>query len=71
MDEPLQISPRFKQQVDAMSYETLLDCWRHSPVGSPMFQGDNGKYVQQRMRELRAAPNGDAMHTAASKAVGW
>ena len=66
MTEPL--SSALKQQIDSWSYQELLAKWRFTPIGSPLFQGVVGDYVQKRMLELERA---GADHVAASKAVGW
>lgn len=55
--------------AEAASYEDLLYAWRFEPAGSPLFAGETGKYVGQRMAALRAAdPSG---HVRASKSIGW
>lgn len=59
-----------KAQIDALTYEQLLEGWRHTPVGDPMFQGESGTYWAQRMRQLREQL-GNAQHVAASKRIGW
>jgi hypothetical protein len=59
-----------KKWVDEASYYQLLERWRNAPVGDKMFQGDNGKYYSQVMKEKRAAV-GDAGHVNASKQIGW
>lgn len=60
-----------KQWIDNATYAQLLQRWRFSGVGDPMFKGDTGVYFEKRMKELRSAPGGEEMHTAASKEIGW
>lgn len=59
-----------KAQIDALTYEQLLEGWRHTPVGDPLFQGESGRYWGQRLRKLREQL-GNAQHVAASKRIGW
>lgn len=56
-----------KAQIDAMSYEELLEQWRFGPVGDPLFVGEAGAYFSQRMHQLRNEPGGQERHVAASK----
>ncbi len=58
-----------KAHIDAMSYEGLLSKWRFAPVGDVWFQGETGKYLGERMAELRDKNPGQAV--AASKSIGW
>lgn len=67
----MELTPENKAKIDAKSYESLLCGIRFAPIGDLWFQGDTGKYWSERMKHLRSQPNGDAMHTAASKSIGW
>lgn len=67
----MDLTPENKANIDARSYESLLDRWRFAAVGDPWFQGETGTYWSERMKELRREPGGDARHTAASKSIGW
>lgn len=67
----MKLTDELKKQIDAKSYEQLLQRWRHGGIGDEMFQGESGEYWAARMEELRSAPGGDLMHTAASKLIGW
>lgn len=60
-----------KKHIDSLSYKELLRHWRFSPTGDPWFVGETGLYWARRMRELRAAPGGDAEHVRCSKELGW
>lgn len=60
-----------KARIDSMTYVQLLGKWRCAPIGDPMFQGESGKYFEERMSKLRSEDGGDARHVAASKAIGW
>lgn len=61
------MNERFKQWIDAASYEDLLVKWRFAAVGDPLFQGETGDYYAQVMAEKRKTAN----HVQASKNVGW
>ena len=61
------MTPEEKEWVDNASYETLLEKWRFSPVGSPIFAGEKGKYFSKIMFEKKEKSD----HVAASKRVGW
>jgi hypothetical protein len=63
--------PQEKNEIDKLTYRSLLYMWRFEPISSSMFQGGKGAYIQNRMAELRAAPGGEEMHIAASKSIGW
>lgn len=57
-----------KKHIDGLSYDSLLNQWRHTPAGSPWFQGETGDYWGERMNVLRAQ---GADHVGASKRSGW
>ena len=42
-----------KKEIDGMSYEVLLSQWRFAPPGSPWFQGEIGKYVEDITENIR------------------
>lgn len=65
------LTAEVKAKIDAMTYTELLAAWRFTPCGDPLFQGESGTYIAQRMRTLRDQAGGDARHTAASKLIGW
>jgi hypothetical protein len=67
----VKLTDELKSEIDSKSYEDLLRRWRHGPIGDPIFQDDSGQYWAKRMAELRAKVGGDAVHTAASKTIGW
>lgn len=62
---------KMKKKIDAMSYEQLLHMVRFAPTGDPLFQGEMGEYILNRMQTLRLQPGGDEKHVRASKAIGW
>lgn len=66
----MQLTDDVKRQIDAMPYVELLSRWRFSPSGTELFEGESAEYFAARMKMLRAQPGGDAMHVAASKAIG-
>lgn len=65
------LTKELKEKIDSKSYKELLYDWRFTPVGDPIFQGESGGYISDRMKELRSAPGGDARHVSASKTIGW
>ena len=65
----MDLTPENRASIDARSYEGLLNHWRFAPVGDPWFQGETGKYWQERIIKLRDADKGAAI--AASKRIGW
>ena len=67
----MDLTPENKKEIDSKSYEALLSKVRYAPIGDLWFQGETGDYWCKRMTELRSTPGGDAMHTAASKSIGW
>ncbi len=59
-----------KKWIDGLSYKEMLHEWRFAPIGSPMFQGDSGRYFSDVMNKKKSNIS-DEEHTKASKAVGW
>jgi len=59
-----------KQEIDGMSYESLLSKWRFAPIGDPMFVEEVGNYYKKVMKEKQQVL-GPAEVVAASKSVGW
>ena len=59
-----------KQHIDSLSYEQLLDRWRFSPLGDPLFQGETGEYFGSAMRKKKEAI-GEAKAVNVSKEIGW
>lgn len=64
----MDLTPKNKEAIDGMSYESLLAKWRFAPVGDPWLQGETGDYWSKRMKELK---NQGADHVGASKQIGW
>lgn len=64
------MNEQMKEWIDKASYAELLSTWRHSPVGSPYFQGETGAYYAKVMKEKRENV-GNAEHARASKTIGW
>lgn len=67
----MDLTPDLKARIDALSYDELLAQWRFAKIGSPLFQGDAGRYRTQRMMDLRHEPGGEERHVEASKRIGW
>lgn len=58
--------------VQTASYEDLLRKIRFEPIGSEWMSRDQVyKAIDDRMKALRNAPGGNAIHVAASKKIGW
>lgn len=53
-----------------MDYSQLLQRWRFSPSGDPMFQDETGEYFAQVMQQ-RAQEIGPEEKTRISKLIGW
>lgn len=62
------ISDADKKWIDETSYQGLLQRWRYSPAGDPIFTGETGAYYQKVMYEKRAAVGHEAA-VRASKAI--
>jgi hypothetical protein len=67
----MELTPANKQEIDDMSYGTLLVGWRFAKIGDPRFQGEHGEYWAERMAELRKADGGEEMHVRISRIIGW
>ena len=67
----MELTEKNKAHINAMSQEGLLQHWRGAPHGDPWFQGETGKYWDERMKELRSQPGGQERWVAASKSIGW
>ena len=67
----MELTPENKDHIDSLSYEALLSHVRFAPEGDPWFRGETGAYWNDRMRELRLCPGGQAEHVRASKSIGW
>lgn len=65
----MDMTPEFKLYVDQMSLYNLLHMNRFVPIGDPIFQGDSGKYLIDRLNELRAKDPDSYVN--ASKQIGW
>lgn len=63
----MNLTPELKAEIDGKSYTELLRRWRHAPLGDTMFQGESGKYWNERLAELRDTVD----HVAISKEIGW
>ena len=67
----MELNEKNKAHIDAMSQRGLLRHWRFASVGNQWFQGETGKYWDERMKELRSQPGGQERWVAASKSIGW
>lgn len=67
----MKLTARRKAVIDAKPYHDLLAGIRFSAIGDPWFEGETGAYWLKRQQELRAAPGGNELHVACSKAIGW
>jgi len=66
----MKITEQLKQEIDNMSYESMLSMWRFSPIGTPIFEGETGTYFSEIMRkkesELKPGEKAEI-----SKNIGW
>jgi hypothetical protein len=51
----MELTPGRKRYIDAMPYTALLREVCFAPFGTPLFQGETGKYWFKRLNELRDA----------------
>jgi hypothetical protein len=58
-----------KTWIDGATYEQLLQKWRYSAIGDPIFLGETGEYLSKIMFEKRALLSDGGV--SASKTVGW
>ena len=63
------LTKKLQLKINQMTIEELLQKIRFAPPGDPLFTGNSGTYVMNRVLELRTK-NHDAF-IAASKQVGW
>lgn len=59
-----------RRWIAKASYEDLLRKWRLAPVGDPFVEGEAGRQIAIRMRELRATIP-PAEQVRISKKIGW
>ena len=59
-----------KQEIDEMSYSSMLYTWRFQPIGSNYFVGERGRYYSEIMHQKRdMLDTGEAV--SFSKEIGW
>jgi hypothetical protein len=61
------MNAQIMEQINNMTYSTMLRRWRFAEVGDPIFQGETGDYFKKVM-ELKKI---QADHVGTSKSVGW
>jgi len=49
------LTPELKTEIDGMSLYKMLAQWRFHQLGSPMFEGESGKYFKSIMFTKRDA----------------
>jgi hypothetical protein len=64
------INENLKQKIDAMDYHSMLQLWRTSPLGNPLFEGDVGIYYAEVMKKKHNEIGQDE-HVRISKIIGW
>jgi hypothetical protein len=67
----MKLTDERKAYIDSLTYHQLLSRWRFAPMGDRWFQDETGNYWGERMKELRALPGGNDLHTSTSKNLGW
>lgn len=61
----MNLTEELKKKIDAMSHEDLARSWRFTPVGDEFWQGESGRYAQERFDAL------GHMTPEISKRIGW
>ena len=64
------MNAKIKREINDMSYEQMLDKWRNSRVGEPLFQHGNDDYFLRVMKKKREKLTEDEFDQI-SKRVGW
>lgn len=66
----MNLTTELKAQINKLDYFSLLERWRYTPAGDPIFQGESGNYWRDRMEYLKSQPGGIENAIAASKQLG-
>jgi hypothetical protein len=53
--------------IDNLTYKQMLNLWRFSEIGNPLFMGETGEYFSDRMFKLKK----EVDHVKISKEIGW
>jgi signal transduction histidine kinase len=64
------MTDKLKEQIDKMSYISMLNKWRFASIGDPLFQGETGDYFKKVMAEKRSKIDDNKLSTF-SKNLGW
>jgi hypothetical protein len=64
------IPTKLKEWIDNATYEQMLERWRFSPIGDPMFIGETGEYfIEVFKRKSDQLTQEEKVRT--SKDLGW
>jgi len=58
----MDLTPENKAYIDSLAHYQLLSEWRFAPAGDPWLEGETGKYWGERLAEMRARDNTQAVH---------
>ena len=65
----MDLSESLKTKIDNMTITQLLHKYRFGKIGDPIFQGDSGVYLSEKLFTARAAD--PEAWVRASKEIGW
>lgn len=65
----MRLTKKVQLKINQMTIEELIQKSRFAPPGDPLFTGNSGTYIMNRVLELRV--KNYAVWKAASKQVGW
>ncbi len=63
----MKLTEKLKEEIDAMSYESMLRMWRFYYIGISVFQGESGEYFAGVMAKKKQTVD----HVKISKTIGW
>jgi len=63
----MKLTEKLKEEINGMSYESMLRQWRSSPFGALIFEGESGDYFLKVMQEKKKKVD----YVQISKNIGW
>ena len=49
----MQLTPERRNEIDEMGLKGFLKAYKTLPLGHPLFEGETGRYLVDRLNELR------------------
>jgi hypothetical protein len=49
----MELTHEVKDIIDGMTYREMLERWRYTPAGDPLFTGESGQYFAEAMSKRR------------------